>query len=262
MSLDAQVVSGGDVSSPAPPTTPAARFPKRFLTWAATKTAIQVTVSFFSIAFIAQSNLFVPFAYDPTVWSRESIRILYLPQGLFEVGDLAVELWMLRRQKSKGHLPWDSIAHHLVSALYAFYIYTNVEHLDRGFLGLAASALACQVIGPLYTLHRLRVRWRFLPLAILTVQIIWRCPLAIVSLFRAAQYYHEAPWAHFMICTVLAYLDYRWTVWAYKLHIRTQDKYRMAKAELTKQRRMSGDFNTPAPVAKGALAGSQHLKAL
>ncbi|GBG30142.1 Hypothetical Protein FCC1311_063622 [Hondaea fermentalgiana] len=201
-------------------------YPKRFLAWSFAKTITQLTIAFLSISFIVKSGFFIPGYYDGTVWSKQSIAWLYLAQGLFEVVDLGTELWMLRRDSSKDHLPWDSIIHHSVSAAYALYIFGWAEELDAAFLGLAVAALSCQVIGPLYTLHRWRFKHRHLALSILITQLGYRTPLAVVSVIRAIQYYKVAPWPHLVIMLCLSYLDYKWLNWAISLYKRRRrEKY-------------------------------------
>jgi hypothetical protein len=137
------------------------KLPVWFLVWAFVKSVTQLSVSGYSIAFIIQSHFFIPYHYDALVWPKETLRWLYLPQAFFELVDLAAELMMLRRQKSAKHLPWDSIIHHLVSSVYGFYVFLASDSLSHGFMGLAVAALSCQVIGPLYTIHRLRWHFRF-----------------------------------------------------------------------------------------------------
>eukprot|EP01127_Copromyxa_protea_P003186 TRINITY_DN13045_c0_g1_i1.p1 TRINITY_DN13045_c0_g1~~TRINITY_DN13045_c0_g1_i1.p1 ORF type:complete len:246 (-),score=41.15 TRINITY_DN13045_c0_g1_i1:63-749(-) len=213
------------------------KIPLYFYVWALLKSVIQLSVAGASLLFIYQSNFFIPYKYDALVWSKQSLQWLYLPQGIFECVDLAMELIMLRRQKSKAHLPWDSIIHHLVSALYAFYIFLAADSLDHGFVGLAVAAISCQVIGPLYTIHRLRFHFRYLGLCLLAVQGGYRSPLAFVSILRAIQYWHEAPWAHIFICVVLANFDYRWTIWSYQQHLRLTAHFKVLdeqKASLKK----------------------------
>lgn len=150
---------------------------------------------------------------------------------------------MLRRQKSTAHLPWDSIIHHLVSAAYGFYIFLAAPTLDHGFLGLAVAAISCQVIGPLYTIHRLRWHFRYLGYMLLAVQGGYRSPLAFVSILRCIQYFHEAPWAHIFIIVVLANFDYRWTIWSYNQHLRLKKHYATIdaqRAELEKKEAAAG----------------------
>ena len=201
------------------------KLPLWFYIWAFVKSVTQLTVSGLSLLFIFQSNFFIPFRYNALVWQKTSLQWLYLPQAIFECVDLAMELFMLRRQKSAKHLPWDSIGHHVSSALYGFYIFFAAETLDHGFMGLAVAAISCQIIGPLYTVHRLRWHFRYLGLIILVVQGGYRSPLAFVSILRCIQYFHEAPWVHIFICVILAYFDYRWTIWSYNQHRRLIDHY-------------------------------------
>mmetsp|Transcript_5148 Transcript_5148/g.9259 ORF Transcript_5148/g.9259 Transcript_5148/m.9259 type:complete len:267 (-) Transcript_5148:173-973(-) len=244
---------------------PRVKFPKRFYSWCLLKSLTQLTASFLSISFISQSNFFIPGYYDASVWSVEAVRSIYILQAAFEVLDFVFEMWMLRKQTTGNHLPWDSIIHHAVSAAYAIYICLFADTLDIGFLGLAVTALACQVIGPLYTLHRLRLRFRALPIMILVVQVVWRIPLAVVSVIRAIQFFMVAPWAHFFICVVLAVLDYRWTIWAYKLFCKTEADYRAKR-----RAQLAGTNATIAKEAQPieesmmttAQMASQHLKAL
>mmetsp|Transcript_8285 Transcript_8285/g.13417 ORF Transcript_8285/g.13417 Transcript_8285/m.13417 type:complete len:236 (-) Transcript_8285:4623-5330(-) len=196
------------------------RIPKRFKFWAVLKTAFQFVISLYSLSFIMKSKFFVPGRFDATVWSKEWLACFYLPQAVFELGDLFVEVWMLSREKSREHMPWDSIMHHSAAASYGLYIYTYQDTLSHTFLGLACAALSCQFIGPLYTMYRLRYRFRTLGLLLLTVQLLYRCPLAVVSVIRAIQHFGEAPFAHFCICMVLAYLDFKWLLWSFKIHRR------------------------------------------
>lgn len=188
------------------------------------KTATQLTVSLLSLCFIVESCFFVPGHYDASVWSRESVAWIYIVQGAFEVADLSAELWMLSKESGRDHLPWDSILHHGTSAAYAFYISWRAPVLDMGFLGLTIAALSCQVIGPLYTLHRWRFKHPHLALAILIVQLGYRCPLAVVSIIRAIQYFNEAPFPHILIILCLSYLDYKWLGWAFNLYRRRQEQ--------------------------------------
>lgn len=233
-------------------------YPKRFLMWCWAKTVIQLTISILSLSFIVQSGFFVPTTYDATVWSPGAIATLYLPQGLFEVFDLITELWMLKKQKAREHLPWDSIIHHVVSGLYAFYIVAYAEELDRGFLGLAVAALSCQLIGPLYTLHRWKWRHRHLSLAILTVQLLYRTPLAVVSVVRAIQHYNVAPLPHLIIILCLSYLDYKWIFWAVAHNRKMQREHRAARRQITKSVAMSGT-KTEAAAAGVTSPGLQSL---
>lgn len=131
---------------------------------------------------------------------------------------------MLRMQGRGDHMPWDSVAHHVVAAAYSSYIFTTYESQDPYFMGMAAAALSCQFIGPLYTLHRLKLRHVYLSLAILVVQLGYRTPLALVSIARAVQYFFVSPLPHFFIMVTLAYLDYRWLQWAVKHHRRMRSE--------------------------------------
>jgi len=201
-------------------------FPAVFLAWCALKTLFQQTISLASISFIIESGFFVPFGYDAAVWPREQLISLMLPQAMFELIDLVFETWMtLRVQTTGDHLPWDSIVHHLFTAAYYLYVWATADRYSTGFLGLPVAGLSCQVIGVLYTVHRLKFNFRWNGLMLLFVQTLWRMPLAFVSLLRAAQFFWCAPWVHFLICALLANLDYRWTTWAYKLHYRMAKRY-------------------------------------
>ena len=121
-------------------------------------------------------------------------------------------------------MPWDSIIHHGVSGSYAFYVFAYYDVLAQDFLGLAVAGMACQLIGPLYTMHRLKLRPSWLPTATLAVQLFWRCPLAAVSVIRALQFFHVSPWVHSVLCVTLARLDYRWTQWSLKNYTRTKEQ--------------------------------------
>jgi len=164
-------------------------FPKRFYIWCSIRTIFQVAISFYALDFVINSNFFHPSGYQSDAWNKEHLRVMYLPQAVFELLDLLMELWMLRKENSKAHLPWDSIIHHGVSGMYALYIYVYADSLSHEFLGLAVAALSCQVIGPLYTIYRMKFRFKYLGLVILAVQLLYRCPLALVSCLRYVLFY-------------------------------------------------------------------------
>mmetsp|Transcript_19622 Transcript_19622/g.34111 ORF Transcript_19622/g.34111 Transcript_19622/m.34111 type:complete len:96 (+) Transcript_19622:343-630(+) len=63
-------------------------FPRVFLIWCMIKTSIQLSLTLLSITFIVQSGYFVPYGYDATVWSREDLAALCVPQAIFEIVDL------------------------------------------------------------------------------------------------------------------------------------------------------------------------------
>ncbi|GBG24299.1 Hypothetical Protein FCC1311_005172 [Hondaea fermentalgiana] len=217
--------AGTSVSKPAP-----FKFPRIFLLWCMVKTSIQLSLSVLSITFIVQSGYFNPFGYDATVWSREDLCALCVPQAIFEIIDLFFETWMtMRVQKKSDHMPWDSIFHHTITAAYYMYVYYTADNLTWSFLGLPVAGLSCQVIGFLYTLHRLKYHFRWIGLALLSVQLMYRTPLAIVSCLRALQHFYQCPIIHFFICAALLTLDLRWTRWSFKLNARLQRQHRQRK---------------------------------
>jgi hypothetical protein len=165
--------------------------------------------------------------YVGSGWAVESVQLVYVVQALFELVDLAVELWMTLSVDAgnNAHLPWDSIVHHFVSAAYSGFVVATAPRHDPLFLGLSVIAQGCQLIGPLYTANRLGLGQRFahLPALILAVQLCWRLPLAALSLARALQHWSVTPWPHMVICVILAHLDYRWTWWAVDLYRDAQE---------------------------------------
>lgn len=211
------VVSGSvDVLKQAPATNEVQTW---YYAFAAFKTFCQLLITALSAMFLYQSSFFIPGRYSSGVWTAAACGYLQLFQAVFEMADLSAELIDLKQKKgSKGadHMPWDSIIHHFVSGGYAFYVFAFYDVLDQDFLGLAIAGMACQLIGPLYTMHRLKIRPTWLPAATLGVQLLWRCPLALVSVIRAFQFFHVSPWVHSVLCLTLARLDYRWTQWSMK----------------------------------------------
>jgi len=188
------------------------------------KTVFQLSLTAASTIYLYQSNFFIPGYYESSVWSGSVISNIHMIQAVFEIGDLVAELLCLKHENSKAHLPYDSIIHHTVTAGYSFYVSIYYLDLHHEFLGLAIAGVACQLIGPLYTSHRLKYRFKQLPLLTLIVQLGWRTPLAIVAVLRAFQFFHLTPWIHSILCLVLARLDYRWSLWALKNYNRSKNK--------------------------------------
>jgi hypothetical protein len=206
-------------------------FPLRFVAWCAVKTLTQLGVTLCAIAMALESGFWSAGllygggdrgGYVGSGWAVESVQRIYVVQAVFELVDLAVELWMTLSADAgnDAHLPWDSIVHHFVSAAYALFVVATAPQQDALFLGLSVIAQGCQLIGPLYTANRLGLGRRFaqLPALILAVQLCWRLPLAAASLARAMQHWQVTPWPHLLICAILAHLDYRWTWWAVDLY--------------------------------------------
>lgn len=199
------------------------------------KTSIQLSLTLLSITFIVQSGYFVPYGYDATVWSREDLAALCVPQAIFEIVDLFFETWMtVCVQKKADHMPWDSIFHHGITAGYYLYVYFAADSLTWSFLGLPVAGLSCQLIGFLYTLHRLKYHYMWVSFGLLTVQLMWRTPLAVVSCLRALQHFYQCPIIHFFICAALLTLDLRWTRWSFKTHNRMLKQRRVRKEEMRK----------------------------
>ena len=197
-------------------------FPWIILVWCVVKTSIQLFLSICSITFIVKSGFFNPFGYNASVWSREDLYSLFLPQAIFEIVDLLFETWMaLNPQKTiVRKIRLDSVLHHSMTAVYYLYVYITASNLTTDFLGLLVAGLPCEVIGILYTLKYMRYRFRLLGLCLLCVQLLYRSPLAVVSCLRAVQYFWECPWIHLFMCGALLMLDLLWTKRAFKLHNR------------------------------------------
>ena len=207
------------------------KFPWIVWVWSAIKTFIELSVSIVSFVFIVQSGFFNPFGYDASVWSREALYSLCLPIAIFETVDLCFSVWITLYLGTR-ELPLIPIIHHLMVAIYAYYVYALKDSLSLSFLGLFTAAASGEVIAFLYTLQHLRFRFRYLALCLLCVQLLYRTPLSVVFCLRTIQYFWECPWIHYVICVTVLLLDLRWTKWAFKLNYRLQEQHRMKKMKL------------------------------
>jgi len=219
------------------------RFPKRFLLWCVLKTSVQLSLSLLSMAFIVQSGFFT-FNYDASVWSREDLAILLVPQAIFEFVDFWAEWWMtMRVKRDSSFLPIDSLVHHSLTCGYYTYIYVYADYYSTDVLGLAVAGLSCQILGFLFTVYRLKLNWKHNGIALLVLQLGYRWPLAVTSLVRAYTNFHQVPWIHLLLCAALLMLDYRWTKWAFKLLKRNRKDIKTRKA-----RKLELQRNPPPPV--------------
>lgn len=209
------------------------QFPRPFLLWCAVKTSIQLSLSVISMVFIAQSGFFVPWGYDASVWHRDNLVGLLPVQAAFELIDLVMETWVTLTVQTKGsHLPYDSIVHHLLTASYYVLVYRAADLHTTAFLGMPVAGLSCQVIGMWYTTHRLRLpvpHW-VIGMCMLVVQLLYRSPLALVSMLRAVEHWDDVPYAHFGICAALLTLDIRWIQFQRKLFARRHPRRAPASA--------------------------------
>lgn len=212
---------------------PKPKDPLWYRTWLGIKSGIQLFQSFYSLSFIYESSISVPGYYDPFVWEKEIFYAFFIGQACFEMVDFASELTSFYLQRdAHGTMPLDSIAHHILTSLYYLQAVYFLEDPSHQYLGMVMACLCCQVMGPLYNAYRYGFRGKNTLVVMILVQFMFRWPLGALSWFRAFIHFADVPMVHFMMASILVWLDYRWSKWMIKrlLHVRERDHARKAKA--------------------------------